>query len=177
MSEDTTTTTTTTTTQQSLSTDNNVDNKPIISKDKSDDPNVIIIKTNDQDGEEITFKIKKTIRFGKLFEQYAKRKARPVTEFRFLFDGTRLNDDSTPEDLQMENDDTIDVVLQQTGGHYNIDNVSVNRKNRRHTLPKLQQSQIKFLIDREGHLQLCIRKDVVNNYSSIKLINGALCLL
>jgi small ubiquitin-related modifier len=40
----------------------------------------------------------------------------PVTSLRFLFDGRRINDDETPKQLEMENDDVIEVYQEQTGG-------------------------------------------------------------
>jgi small ubiquitin-related modifier len=35
---------------------------------------------------------------------------------RFSFDGNRLNPDATPNDLDMEDQDTIDAMVEQTGG-------------------------------------------------------------
>ncbi|CAG0893283.1 unnamed protein product [Darwinula stevensoni] len=40
----------------------------------------------------------------------------PVTSLRFLFDGRRINDEETPKQLDMENDDVIEVYQEQTGG-------------------------------------------------------------
>nr|CAD7572434.1 unnamed protein product [Timema californicum] len=42
----------------------------------------------------------------------------PVTSLRFLFDGRRINDDETPKQLEMENDDVIEVYQEQTGGQF-----------------------------------------------------------
>lgn len=39
-----------------------------------------------------------------------------MTSLRFLFDGRRINDDETPKQLEMENDDVIEVYQEQTGG-------------------------------------------------------------
>ena len=36
--------------------------------------------------------------------------------YRFLFDGRRINDDETPKQLEMEQDDVIEVYQEQTGG-------------------------------------------------------------
>ena len=35
---------------------------------------------------------------------------------RFLFDGQRLRENQTPEELDMEDDDAIDAMLHQIGG-------------------------------------------------------------
>ena len=39
-----------------------------------------------------------------------------LLNFRFLFDGRRINDDETPKALEMEQDDVIEVYQEQTGG-------------------------------------------------------------
>jgi small ubiquitin-related modifier len=35
---------------------------------------------------------------------------------RFLFDGQRLNSNQTPQELEMEDGDVIDVMVEQQGG-------------------------------------------------------------
>ncbi|OJA08284.1 hypothetical protein AZE42_03792 [Rhizopogon vesiculosus] len=35
---------------------------------------------------------------------------------RFLYDGARINEDNTPGSLDMENNDTSDVMVEQVGG-------------------------------------------------------------
>ena len=35
---------------------------------------------------------------------------------RFVFDGQRVKENDTPKSLEMENDDTIEVFTQQSGG-------------------------------------------------------------
>jgi len=54
---------------------------------------------------------------GKLKKSYSERVGVPVTSLRFLFDGRRINDDETPKQLEMENDDVIEVYQEQTGGN------------------------------------------------------------
>ena len=36
---------------------------------------------------------------------------------RFIFDGERIKESDTPETLEMENGDEIDVMVEQTGGY------------------------------------------------------------
>lgn len=66
---------------------------------------------------------------GKLKKSYAERQGESIfrenfrlfVEFlgvsvgslRFLFDGKRINDDETPKQLEMEDNDTIDVYQEQ----------------------------------------------------------------
>ncbi len=72
-----------------------------------------------QDNSEVHFKVKFTTNMGKLKKSYSERQGVPVQSLRFLFDGRRINDDETPKQLEMENDDTIEVYQEQVGGHSN----------------------------------------------------------
>ncbi|XP_077979156.1 small ubiquitin-related modifier 1-like [Glandiceps talaboti] len=71
---------------------------------------------SDQDNSEIHFKIKKTTGMKKLKQAYSDRQGVPMNSLRFLFDGQRINDDQTPKQLEMEDDDVIEVYQEQTGG-------------------------------------------------------------
>jgi small ubiquitin-related modifier len=61
-------------------------------------------------GEETFFKIKKTTKMHKIFHAYCTRKGQPVTAFRFLFDGQRVDGEQTAEDIDMEDGDQIDAL-------------------------------------------------------------------
>ncbi|CAF4414900.1 unnamed protein product, partial [Rotaria magnacalcarata] len=50
---------------------------------------------------------------GKLKKSYAERQGVGVATLRFLFDGKRINDDETPKQLEMEDNDTIEVYQEQ----------------------------------------------------------------
>lgn len=76
----------------------------------------IKLKVVGQDSHEIHFRVKMTTQMGKLKRSYSDRLGVPVTSLRFLFDGRRINDDETPKQLEMENDDVIEVYQEQTGG-------------------------------------------------------------
>lgn len=41
-----------------------------------------------------------------------------MRQIRFRFDGQPINETDTPAQLEMEDEDTIDVFQQQTGGVY-----------------------------------------------------------
>jgi len=81
-----------------------------------------------QDGNEVYFKIKKTTPMKKLMDAYCDRMGAPRRSIgeknghldrgavRFLYNGQRLQDDQTPEILDMEDNDIIDVMHAQTGG-------------------------------------------------------------
>ena len=74
------------------------------------------IKVKAQDGSEIFFKIKKSTQLKKLMEAYCQRQGLSNNQCRFIFDGERIKDDDTPETLEMDNGDEIDVMVEQTGG-------------------------------------------------------------
>ena len=59
------------------------------------------------------FKVKKTTRMEKVFNTYAQRKGVNQNSLRFLLDGERINADSTPKSLDLEDQDQIDCMLEQ----------------------------------------------------------------
>lgn len=78
----------------------------------------INLKVKTQDGNAVYFKVKKTTSLRKLMDAYCKRVGKSPSDVRFLFDGHRINNDDTPEMLEMEEDDEIDAMVQQTGGSF-----------------------------------------------------------
>ena len=49
-------------------------------------------------------------------DAYCTRQGLANNQCRFIFDGERIKDEDTPENLEMENGDEIDVMVEQTGG-------------------------------------------------------------
>lgn len=78
----------------------------------------ISLKVVDQEGNEVYFKIKRSTPLRKLMDAYCQRQAKSSDSIRFLYDGARVMPDSTPEEMEMEDNDIIDAVLQQTGGSF-----------------------------------------------------------
>jgi len=76
----------------------------------------ISLKVVSQDGSEVFFKIKRHTHLRKLMEAYCRRQGVDMNSIRFLHDGNRISPDKTPKELEMEDNDIIDAVLQQTGG-------------------------------------------------------------
>jgi len=66
-----------------------------------------------QDGNEMFFKCKHWTPFSKLMNAFCQRQGVRMTEVRFLFDGQRLRPNQTPEELDMEDGDVIDVMREQ----------------------------------------------------------------
>jgi small ubiquitin-related modifier len=52
----------------------------------------------------------------KVFQTYAQRKGVDLNAIRFLYDGTRVQNDQTPVQLELEDNDCIDCMLYQSGG-------------------------------------------------------------
>ncbi len=69
-----------------------------------------------QDGTEMHFKIKRNTKLEKLMNVYCQRQSIPKTSIVFLFDGKTVSDSDTPDSLEMEDGDSIDAMLHQTGG-------------------------------------------------------------
>ena len=80
----------------------------------SDD--TITLRVRDQAGDEMFFKVKKETRFQKIIEAYAQRKGIGHASLRFMLDGERVQPDSTPKMLELEENDQVDVMLETVGG-------------------------------------------------------------
>ena len=80
---------------------------PILSPPMSQD--VLNLKVVGQDSNEINFRISMSTQMGKLKKSYSERVRVPVSSLRFLFDGRRINDNDTPKQLEMKQDDVIEV--------------------------------------------------------------------
>ncbi|EPQ15588.1 Small ubiquitin-related modifier 3 [Myotis brandtii] len=76
----------------------------------------INLKVAGQDGSVVQFKIKRHTPLSKLMKAYCERQGLSMRQIRFRFDGQPINEADTPAQLEMEDEDTIDVFQQQTGG-------------------------------------------------------------
>ena len=85
-------------------------------KPKVEDGNHVNLTVKNQDGTEMHFKIKKATKLEKLMSVYCQRTAVPKSSIVFLFDGKPVTGEDTPEKLAMEDGDSIDAMLAQTGG-------------------------------------------------------------
>ncbi|KAI3936541.1 hypothetical protein MKW92_045641 [Papaver armeniacum] len=69
------------------------------------------------DGSELFFKIKRDVKLSRVMAAYCKRKELDFKFIKFLFDGKQMNPNHTPDKLEMEEGDIIDVVQNQDGGN------------------------------------------------------------
>ena len=58
-----------------------------------------------------------TTPLNKLMAAFCQRNGVAQNSVRFLFDGNRVNPNQTPQELEMEDGDVIDVMQEQQGGH------------------------------------------------------------
>lgn len=91
-------------------------NKEEEGKNAKDGAEFIRLKVMGQDNSEVHFKVKMTTKMSKLKKSYSERQGVPIGYLRFLFDGRRLNDDETPKQLGMTDEDVIEVYQEQVGG-------------------------------------------------------------
>ncbi|CAL6345443.1 unnamed protein product [Bathycoccus prasinos] len=83
---------------------------------KEDKGEHINLKVKDQDNAEVHFKVKMGTKFKKIFDAFLQRKSLQPGSVRFLFDGERVREDQTPQELDMEDGDSLDVMMEQVGG-------------------------------------------------------------
>jgi small ubiquitin-related modifier len=76
----------------------------------------VSLKVVNADGAEMYFKIKRGTQLKKLMDAYCKKQGISRQSVRFLFDGSPIDENKTPDDIGMEDDDVIDAMVEQTGG-------------------------------------------------------------
>lgn len=67
---------------------------------------------------EIHFRVKPATALGRLKHSYCNKLGLVADELRFIFDGTRISDDDTPNSLGMVDDDVIEIYQERIGGKY-----------------------------------------------------------
>ncbi|TGZ83576.1 ubiquitin-like protein [Ascodesmis nigricans] len=73
------------------------------------------IKVTDNNNE-VFFKIKRSTQLKKLMDAFCERQGKSTSSVRFLFDGTRVQPGDTPDSLDMQDGDTLEVHQEQIGG-------------------------------------------------------------
>jgi len=73
------------------------------------------IKVTDNNNE-VFFKIKRTTALKKLMDAFCERQGKAPTSVRFLFDGSRVQPTDSPDTLDMQDGDTLEVHQEQIGG-------------------------------------------------------------
>ncbi|KAI1845631.1 hypothetical protein JX265_005321 [Neoarthrinium moseri] len=73
------------------------------------------IKVTDNNNE-VFFKIKRTTKLEKLMNAFCERQGKNLSSVRFLFEGQRVQPTDTPETLEMQDSDCLEVHQEQVGG-------------------------------------------------------------
>jgi hypothetical protein len=89
---------------------------PVPAEEKKPEATHIQVKVKDQHENEVFFKIKRSTPMKKVFDAYCATKSIARASVRFLFEGERVQDLDTPEKLEMDDDNMIEVFSEQQGG-------------------------------------------------------------
>ena len=66
---------------------------------------------------EVTLKVKRTVPFERIFKAVVQKLgSRSVEQHSFLFDGEIIYPENTPDSLDMEDEDQVDIMATQIGG-------------------------------------------------------------
>ncbi|PON91901.1 E3 ubiquitin-protein ligase parkin [Trema orientale] len=77
------------------------------------------IKVKGQDGNEVSFRIKRTSKFEILMKEYCNQMSLDIKSIAFIVEGRYfIKPFQTPEQLNMEDGDEIDAMLHQNGGAF-----------------------------------------------------------
>lgn len=80
--------------------------------------NRITLTVKTQDGRETVFRISLKTPMRKLITAYCESCGLNEGSVRFLYDGDCFSSEDTPRSLGMEEGDSIDALLRQTGGSF-----------------------------------------------------------
>jgi len=75
------------------------------------------IKVTDNNNE-VFFKIKRSTKLEKLMTAFCERQGKAMNQVRFLFEGQRVQPSDTPDTLDMQDGDTLEVHQEQVGGAF-----------------------------------------------------------
>lgn len=91
------------------------DTQPNTKEEKPDVQHLNLV-VRAQDGSELQFKVRFNTPLQKVFNAYATRKSLELKDCKFLYDGAILTGSQTPEELELEDKDVIDMMVSQLGG-------------------------------------------------------------
>ncbi|XP_019088435.1 PREDICTED: putative small ubiquitin-related modifier 8 [Camelina sativa] len=76
----------------------------------------ITVKIKSQDDVCVYFRIKRDVEVRKMMQAYSDKVGKQISTFRFLFDGTRIKFNQTPNEIGLEEEDEIEAFVEQLGG-------------------------------------------------------------
>ncbi|KAK4110568.1 ubiquitin-like protein [Canariomyces notabilis] len=89
--------------------------QPGVGADAPGAPEHLNIKVTDNNNE-VFFKIKRSTKLEKLMTAFCERQGKSLNSVRFLFEGQRVQPGDTPDTLEMQDGDTLEVHQEQVGG-------------------------------------------------------------
>lgn len=78
-------------------------------------PGRIILRIVTQDGNQLSHIMGNNAPLQHLMQSFCNRQGIAMNSIRFLFDGSRINPNQSPQELDMEDGDVIDVMVEQQG--------------------------------------------------------------
>ena len=75
------------------------------------------IRLKNMDGSEVYFKVLQTTPFRKIISAFCTKTGLSSSNVRLMFEGESITGNMTPKELELEDNDVIDVLSQQTGGY------------------------------------------------------------
>ena len=76
----------------------------------------INLKIKEGDKAAVTFKVKRSIAFSKIFDAFHNKVGAAAGTYKFMRDGNRVEPGETPDSLDMEDDEQIDAIAMQVRG-------------------------------------------------------------
>ncbi len=78
---------------------------------------VICLKVRDQNGAEMSFRVRRSATLKKMMDVYCEKRQLIQNSIQFTMDGDRVLPENTPAELDLEDGDVLEVFSHQEGGH------------------------------------------------------------
>jgi len=88
-------------------------NEPDTSNPVTEVDDYVSLKFRRDDKDIIKIKVSKNEKFDKIFNGYCTKKSLEKAMIKFIFDGSTVSPNTTPQELDMETDDIIDVAIKK----------------------------------------------------------------
>lgn len=85
---------------------------------EDNDKKYVKITLIDNEGNQIEYRIKRHIPLGKIVELYGKKYQKVVGQLRLNWNGRQVQKSETPESLQMDTQEELEILAPQIGGFY-----------------------------------------------------------
>ncbi|KAF8028919.1 hypothetical protein BT93_E1559 [Corymbia citriodora subsp. variegata] len=83
---------------------------------KNSRPDPILLRVKNQEEDDVCYLLDRSMPLRALMAEYCVRRGLPYGAMRFTYDGTRITEAKSAEDLGMDDEDVIDAWADQLGG-------------------------------------------------------------